>query len=104
MAVAFPWLHLAFGGHLEAGEVLVLWDRLLGYDGCDLLPVLAVGVFLWRRESLMKAKGKEDVEDLLGKTTMARLKVVPILQGMLFGEVFVGERSIYAVLPNISRL
>ena len=40
----------AFAGHLEVGEVLLLWDRIIGFDSLLPLPLLAVAVLAFRRQ------------------------------------------------------
>lgn len=35
-------------------QVLLLWDRLLGYDSLDLLPVLAAAVLVFRANLVMQ--------------------------------------------------
>ena len=33
----FPWLVTAFAGQLECQELLLLWDRIIGFDSLDIL-------------------------------------------------------------------
>lgn len=40
----------AFAGHLAVGEVLLLWDRIIGFDSLLPLPLLAVAVLAFRRQ------------------------------------------------------
>ena len=40
----------AFAGHLAVGEVLLLWDRIIGFDSLLPLPLLAVAVIAFRRQ------------------------------------------------------
>lgn len=40
----------AFAGHLAVGEVLLLWDRVIGFDSLLPLPLLAVAVLAFRRQ------------------------------------------------------
>jgi hypothetical protein len=42
--------------------VLLLWDRILGFDNLELLSVLAASVFDFRANSLMKARTRGEVE------------------------------------------
>lgn len=48
--LALPWIMTAFAGHLAVGEVLLLWDRILGFDSLLPLPLLAVAVVAFRRQ------------------------------------------------------
>ncbi len=36
--MAFDWLMTAFAGHLETRQLLLLWDRIIGYNTLSLLP------------------------------------------------------------------
>jgi len=81
--VAFPWIHLAFTNVLETEQLLLLWDRLLGYDDLFLLPVLAVAIFLFRSEVLLCTSNPEDVKEIFSNQGR-RLRVVPLWQSCLF--------------------
>ena len=37
-------------------QVLLLWDRLLGYDSLELLPVLAAAVLVFRADLIMQVR------------------------------------------------
>ncbi|KAI9333531.1 hypothetical protein DFJ73DRAFT_854114 [Zopfochytrium polystomum] len=61
---AFKWIVHGFVGTLDVEEVLLLWDRVIGFDRLELLSVMAAGLYLFRREKLMAALTKQDVEVL----------------------------------------
>jgi hypothetical protein len=48
LQVALPWLSSGFVGYLGPGEVLALWDRVIGYDSLLVLPLLAAAVLIFR--------------------------------------------------------
>ena len=50
LQLAVPWILTAFAGHLAVGEVLLLWDRIIGFDSLLPLPLLAVAVLAFRRQ------------------------------------------------------
>ena len=50
LQLALPWIMTAFAGHLAVGEVLLLWDRIIGFDSLLPLPLLAVAVIAFRRQ------------------------------------------------------
>ncbi len=50
LQLALPWIMTAFAGHLAVGEVLLLWDRVIGFDSLLPLPLLAVAVIAFRRQ------------------------------------------------------
>ena len=50
LQLALPWLVSAFVGHLEVDQVLLLWDRIIGFDSLLPLPLLAVAIISCRRQ------------------------------------------------------
>lgn len=52
--MAFSWCYTGFVHLLSPAQVLILWDRLLGYMDLTLLPLFAVAVFLFRAEALLQ--------------------------------------------------
>ena len=86
LRIAFPWIRYAFVGYLEVDQVsercecartsladvhrgcvrglqvFLLWDRVFGFGGLELLPVLAASIFVFRSEALLAAKTADDVE------------------------------------------
>ncbi len=90
LRLAFGWLMTAFAGHLDTRQVLLLWDRVIGYNTLTILPgeacyyisslliitklstvssclsvycaVLAVSVFEFRATNLFKATSFTEAE------------------------------------------
>ncbi|KAL0040686.1 hypothetical protein WJX79_001665 [Trebouxia sp. C0005] len=83
LQLALPWIMTAFAGHLAVGEVLLLWDRIIGFDSLLPLPLLAVAVIAFRRQVLLTADSREQIMSIM--EDLSQLKVVPLLQGILFG-------------------
>ncbi|DBB03987.1 TPA: hypothetical protein ACH3X1_013053 [Trebouxia sp. C0004] len=83
LQLALPWIMTAFAGHLAVGEVLLVWDRIIGFDSLLPLPLLAVAVIAFRRQVLLAADSREQIMSTM--EDLSQLKVVPLLQGMLFG-------------------
>ena len=48
-----------FLGYLETAQLLLLWHRIIGYNTLELLPVLAVAVFAFRRNNLMEVRWRK---------------------------------------------
>jgi hypothetical protein len=48
LPIVLPWLASAFVGHLPPQEVLLLWDRVVGFDSLLLLPTMAAAVLSFR--------------------------------------------------------
>ena len=50
LRLVFPWLATAFASQLDCRELLLLWDRVLGYDSLDIIASeLAVAVVSFGR-------------------------------------------------------
>ncbi|KAH8877096.1 TBC1 domain family member 19 [Schistosoma japonicum] len=79
---AFKWLMRAFSGFLAPDQVLLLWDRILGFDSLEILAVLAVAIFAYRRTNLLQVKTNADVEAVLADLTP--LRVIGLLQMVIF--------------------
>jgi len=82
LGLALPWIATAFAGVLRVGEVLLLWDRVIGFDSLLPLPLLAVAVLAWRSSLLLQCTKAEHVRALL--SDLSELRVVPLLQAVLF--------------------
>ena len=80
--IALPWIVTAFGDVLPPTEVLLLWDRVIGFDSLVLVPVLATAIFAYRRSALFEATSAKRAVKIL--SDCAELKVVPLLQFCLF--------------------
>ena len=80
--VAFRWLVYAFAGYLSPPQTLLLWDRIIGFDTLELLPLLALAIFLFRKEALLKAQTAEHALAVLSDAS--QLRVTPLLQAVLF--------------------
>ena len=86
MRLAAPWIAFAFAGYLPPEQTLLLWDRVLGFDSLEPLPMLAVAVFVFHAKALMLATEADHVHHVLADPS--ELKVVPLLQAFLFDDEF----------------
>lgn len=84
LKIVFSWLQLGFVGTLEVDQVLILWDRVIGFMDVTILACLAAAIFLFRAEPLMQCTKATDVTALLDE--VSRLSVIPLLQMFLFDE------------------
>lgn len=84
LKIAFKWLVRAFSGYLSSDQVLLLWDRILAYNSLEVLPVLAVAVFSFRKTNLMKVQSFNAAEAVLADITT--LHVIPLIQLSLFSK------------------
>ncbi|XP_005107918.2 TBC1 domain family member 19 isoform X2 [Aplysia californica] len=84
LKIAFKWLMRAFSGFLASDQVLLLWDRVLAYDSLEILPVLAVAIFSFRKTNLMRVTTFNAAEAVLAD--LFTLQVLPLLQLALFSK------------------
>uniref|UniRef100_A0AAR2L252 Rab-GAP TBC domain-containing protein n=1 Tax=Pygocentrus nattereri TaxID=42514 RepID=A0AAR2L252_PYGNA len=82
LRIAFKWMVRAFSGYLSTDQLLLLWDRVLGYDSLEIVAVLAAAVFAFRAENLMEVTSLASAEAVLAD--LSTLKVMPLLQIFLF--------------------
>jgi hypothetical protein len=83
LQIAFQWIQLGFVGFLEVDQLLLLWDRILGYNDTSLLAVLAASIFLFRAESLLSCTSALFAEKLMSE--FSRVKILPLLQLFFMG-------------------
>ncbi len=63
-------------------QVLLLWDRVLGFDSLDVLPLLAVAILLFRSDIILDTDDAEVITSSL--QDLSKMKVTPLLQYVLF--------------------
>ena len=93
LQIAFSWIQLGFVGILEVDQLLILWDRVIGYMDTTILGVFAASIFVYRAESLLMCTSAVFAERIIGE--MSRIKVVPLLQLFLL-------KSNYNIAPPSS--
>ncbi|KAG2771526.1 hypothetical protein PC129_g14626 [Phytophthora cactorum] len=81
--IAFPWIQSAFSGVLDIDQVLLLWDRVIGYDSLELVAIFAAALFHFRADELECVSTREEVDDLFAE--LIDIPVVMLLQNYLFG-------------------
>ena len=69
---------------MASDQVMLLWDKILAYDSLEILSVLALGIFSFRKVNLMQIQSHAAGEAVLADLTS--LKVVPIIQLALFSK------------------
>ncbi|XP_053886355.1 TBC1 domain family member 19 isoform X3 [Malaclemys terrapin pileata] len=85
LRISFKWMVRAFSGYLATDQLLLLWDRILGYNSLEILAVLAAAVFAFRAVNLMEVTSLAAAEAVLAD--LSTLKVMPLLQIFLFATV-----------------
>lgn len=82
LRVAFSWLQLSFISFFEIDQLLILWDRVIGFADLTLFSLLAVAIFISRSEVLLNCSKPEKILLILNEGS--GLKVIPLLQMILF--------------------
>nr|CAG4712254.1 unnamed protein product [Naegleria fowleri] len=82
LEIAFNWIFHAFAGYLAVDQLLLLWDRILGFSNLYILPILSVSIFLFRSKYLLKVTSKQEILDIFSDFTV--VQVIPLLQMFLF--------------------
>ena len=71
-----------FATHLEVEQVLLLWDRVIGFDSVLPLAVAAAAVVAFRRDALLAATTAEEVRETM--EDLSQIQIVPLMQEFLF--------------------
>lgn len=82
LTLAFPWMMYCFIGYLEVEQLLLLFDRLLGYNDLELLPILAVSIIVSKKSEIIKMRSSFEIERLFKNLSWVR--VIPSIQMFLF--------------------
>ena len=77
LALAFPWIVHGFAQVLVPEQVLLLWDRVIGFDSLIPVVLLAVSVFHFRSKELLESQTLDEVNLFLD---FREMKVIPMLQ------------------------
>jgi hypothetical protein len=64
LRIGFPMLYYAFIGYLEPDQIFLLFDRIIGFRGLEILAILAIGIFKNRHKQIFAAKEAKEVEVL----------------------------------------
>ena len=84
LRLAAPWMIHAFVRHLEVEQVLLLWDRVIGYDSVLPLAIAAAAVIAFRRDALLAASSAVEVAEVM--QDFSQIQVVPLMQDFLFND------------------
>lgn len=82
LTVAFSWIMQGFAGFLPVEQVLLLWDRILGFDTLELLPILAAAIFSFRRNALLQVETSKEAEVVL--EDLKALNAISLIQYSIF--------------------
>ncbi|POM75504.1 TBC1 domain family member 19 [Phytophthora palmivora] len=81
--IAFPWIQSAFSSILDIDQVLLLWDRVIGYGSLEVVAIFAAALFHFRSSELELVNTRAEADDLFAE--LIDIPVVTLLQDYLFG-------------------
>ncbi|RLN57897.1 hypothetical protein BBJ29_005860 [Phytophthora kernoviae] len=81
--IAFPWIQSAFSGVLDIDQVLLLWDRVIGYDSLEIVAIFAAALFHFRANELELITTRDEADEVFAE--LIDIQVVTLLQDYLFG-------------------
>jgi len=82
LRIALPWIHSAFVSLLPPDQVLLLWDRIIGFDDVTILPVLAAAIFVYRSREILQTTDPQRAVEIFSDGS--ELRVVVLLQNFMF--------------------
>jgi len=47
---------------LDIEQILLLWDRIIGFDSLELIPIAAVCIFLYKKEALLNKSNVNEIK------------------------------------------
>jgi hypothetical protein len=54
-----------------------LFDRILGFESLEVLPIMAAGIFVFRANLILNCQNQEEFDELF--VDMSQIKVMPII-------------------------
>jgi hypothetical protein len=60
----------------------LLWDRILGFESLEILPIFAASIFVFRANLILNCSSLEEFDELF--IDLSQIKVVPLIQNFLF--------------------
>ena len=82
LKTAFPWIFYAFVGYLEIDQIYLIWDRILGFESLEILPIFAASIFVFRANLILNCSSVDEYDELF--IDLSQVKVVPLIQHFLF--------------------
>jgi len=77
LKTVFPWILYAFVGVLEVDQIFLLWDRIIGFESLEILPIFAASFFVFRANLILNCQNNEEYDELFNDMSM--IKVMPLL-------------------------
>lgn len=82
LKTVFPWMMYMFVGYFEVDQLYLIFDRIIGFESLEILPILAASIFVFRANMILNTNTQEDYDELF--YDMSQIKVIPLIQHFLF--------------------
>lgn len=53
-----------FVGVLEVDQIYLLWDRIIGFETLEILPIFAAAIFVFRANLILNCQNQEEYDEL----------------------------------------
>jgi hypothetical protein len=77
LRTAFPWILYCFVGQFEVDQLYLIYDRIIGFESLEILPILAAAIFVFRANMILNVQSQEEFDELF--YDMSQIKVVPLI-------------------------
>ena len=71
-----------FIGLLDTDQIFVLFDRIIGYNGLEIVAILAAAIFSSKADAITKCQSFKEVDDLFGN--LYEYKVIECIRNFLW--------------------
>ena len=82
LKTAFPWMLYCFVGYIEVDQIYLIFDRIIGFESLEILPILAASIFVFRANMILNVQSQDEFDELF--FDMSQIKVMPLIQHFLF--------------------
>jgi hypothetical protein len=64
LKTVFPWIYYAFVNVVEVDQIFLIFDRILGFESLEILPILSAGIFSFRANLIVACTSQEEYDEL----------------------------------------
>ena len=64
LKTVFPWMFYAFVNTIEIDQIFLVFDRILGFESLEILPILSAGIFSFRANLIVACQSQEEFDEL----------------------------------------
>eukprot|EP00388_Colpodella_angusta_P047174 GDKK01071911.1.p1 GENE.GDKK01071911.1~~GDKK01071911.1.p1 ORF type:complete len:425 (-),score=71.24 GDKK01071911.1:32-1135(-) len=82
LRIVLPWISSGFLNVLSPDQIFMLYDRIIGFDSLELLSLLCVAIFAWKKDLLLLCKNENDIRVAL--VDVGACRPIELIQMLLF--------------------